>query len=335
VRRGIRYAAIDVVQELRVDDMRRCICSSFALLFGALVFWSDAVDAQTAPFVAPPRNISDITAILDQQKPDPTKAEKTRADADANPPNANDRTALGRFYFQRAAARAALGRTKEAIADGEQAAAYGRDFFTEISRYLQFVSNQYFVTGNIKRGIEINEQLSRKTEELGRGKGQQFAANLRIVTAYISIGDLDKADVYVKRSQALLNESKGWKNGEMFRTFYEAYTRNVNARLMDARGRYREAEVEYRNSQMLLRDAVARSASWPVPRLPGAFESQIDFLTALEGLTKARQGRLVEAEADVRRALLSRLTAVGKYHIDTAQISGYLANLLSGQARFT
>ena len=121
----------------------------------------------------------------------------------------------------------------------------------------------------------------------------------------------------------------------MYRTFYEAYAVNVNARLMDARGRYREAEFAYRKSQSLLRDAMVKSASWPVPRLPGAFKSQIDFLTALEGLTKGRQGRLVEAEADIRRALLSRLSTVGKYHADTAQISGFLANLLSEQARFT
>jgi CHAT domain-containing protein len=320
-------------------DTSECAMFSFKRLTVSLTgFWLLlAVQAQTQAqpaYVAPPRNISDITAILDQQKPDPTKAEKTRAEANTNPPNVNDRSALGRFYFQRAVARATLGRTKEAIADGEKAADYGSDFFTEVSRYLEFVSNQYFAAGNSKRGIEINEQLSRKTEELGRGKGRQFAANLRIVMAYLSLGELDKAEIYVTKSHALLNEAKAWKNVDIYRTFYEAYTMNVDARLMDARGRYRDAESAYRKSQMLLRDAVVKSASWPVPRLPGGFESQIDFLTALEGLTKWRQGRLVEAEADVRRALLSRLSTVGKYHPDTAQISGYLANLLSEQSRF-
>ena len=37
-------------------------------------------------FVAPPRTIADITAFLDQEKPDPAKRAKTEADAEAEPP---------------------------------------------------------------------------------------------------------------------------------------------------------------------------------------------------------------------------------------------------------
>src|SRR5690242_3702505 len=104
---------------------------------------------QSTNFVAPPRTTSDITAILDQQKPDPDKAAKTRADADANPPATSDRHALGQFHFRRAQARAALGRNKEAIADCELAISYGGDYFTEVSRYQQFLSNQYRVLGDL------------------------------------------------------------------------------------------------------------------------------------------------------------------------------------------
>ena len=35
------------------------------------------------------------------------------------------------------------------------------------------------------------------------------------------------------------------------------------------------------------------------------------------------QGRLAEAEIDIRRALLSRLKSVGKYHADTANMLTY------------
>ena len=173
-------------------------------------FLSDAVDAQTASFVAPPRNISDITAILDQQKPDPTKAEKTRSEADANAAEhqltaarlgdstSNVLRPAPRLAAPRKRSRTASRRPRMAVIFSQRLAATCNLFQTNIC-----------VAGNTKRGIEINEQLSRKTEELGRGKGQQFAANLRIVTAYLGLGDLDKADVYVKRSQALLNEIQG------------------------------------------------------------------------------------------------------------------------------
>src|SRR5262245_56136882 len=89
--------------------------------------------AQTATFVAPPRNISDITAILDQQKPDPSRAARNKAAADAEPPASGQ---LGQFYYRRGQARAALGRSEDAIADAQKAIELGGDFQGEVSRYM-------------------------------------------------------------------------------------------------------------------------------------------------------------------------------------------------------
>ena len=71
--------------------------------------------AQTPAFVAPPRTIADITAILDQEKPDPVKLARQQALADARPPTGNDRDALVKFFHERAGHRAELGR-RDAIA---------------------------------------------------------------------------------------------------------------------------------------------------------------------------------------------------------------------------
>src|SRR5260221_9418555 len=46
----------------------------------------DSASAAPAAFVAPPRTIADIAAILDSEKPDPAKIEAIRAAADAAPP---------------------------------------------------------------------------------------------------------------------------------------------------------------------------------------------------------------------------------------------------------
>ena len=46
---------------------------------------SDAFSVQPT-FVAPPRTIADITAILDQEKPDAEKIAARKAEADATPP---------------------------------------------------------------------------------------------------------------------------------------------------------------------------------------------------------------------------------------------------------
>ena len=301
------------------------------LLSGAL---SATAHGQTAGFVAPPRNISDITAILDQQRADPSRAARARAEADANPPAGAAASALGQFYFNRCQARAAVGRNRDSIDDCEKAISYGGDYVNQVSRYQQFLSNQYRSLGEFKKSIELEQQMARKFEEIERNKGRFFGINLRIAIAYLNMGDLKQAELHVKKNQALLQESKGWRNVAIYVTGWESTVEQGNARLLEARGRYRDAELGYERSAVLLRDALVKSASWPNPPPKGSMESTIDFLTAFAGMVKMRQGRLSEAEADVRRALLGRLKAVGKYHGETAQITTMLAGVLSEQARF-
>ena len=66
----------------------------------------DSAAAAPAAFVAPPRTIADITAILDSEKPDPAKIEKIRAAADANPPAGASRDELARVSTMTAATHA-------------------------------------------------------------------------------------------------------------------------------------------------------------------------------------------------------------------------------------
>ncbi len=311
----------------------RGLSLSVAAVAAILVAWlGNLVCAQTASFVAPPRTIADITAILDQEKPDPGRTAKSRADADANPPASGN---LGPFYFTRCQARATIGRNSEAIEDCQKAIAAGGDYARVVSRYEGFLSGQYRTLGEIKKSIAIEQTMAAKLDKIPRTKGRFFGINLRIALAYLLIGEINQAETYIKKNQALLNESKSWPNVEQFRSGWAANIENGNARLFEGRGHFKEAEAAFRQAHVLLRDAAAKSSSWPVPPPRGNFESTIDFLTAYEGRMKARQGRLAEGEADVRSALLSRLRTVGKYHADTAQISNMLAHLISEQARFT
>src|SRR5258708_21524898 len=77
-----------------------------------------------ATFVAPPRTIADITAILDSEKPDAAKIAARKAAADAPPPpppSDASPSKLAQFYYDRGNARALLARNKDALADGLQA----------------------------------------------------------------------------------------------------------------------------------------------------------------------------------------------------------------------
>src|SRR5262249_48825114 len=85
----------------------------------------DAVAVPTT-FVAPPRIIADITAILDREKPDASKIAKLKADADAAPPKTGSARDMAQFYYDRGNARALLARNKEALADGVKALEVGK-----------------------------------------------------------------------------------------------------------------------------------------------------------------------------------------------------------------
>src|SRR4051812_22420928 len=93
-------------------------------------------------FVAPPRSIKDINALLDQEKPDPSRAARNRTDADIEPQAGADQRTQVQTYFRRAQARAALGRNREAVADLEQAVALGTAYMNGLNRPPQV--NQYY-----------------------------------------------------------------------------------------------------------------------------------------------------------------------------------------------
>jgi hypothetical protein len=76
--------------------MGSCLCKGVisSLVAGLTLFvvQPSVCQGQTANFVPPPRNIADITSILDQEKPDPTKLAKMTAEAEAQaPPGVNGR----------------------------------------------------------------------------------------------------------------------------------------------------------------------------------------------------------------------------------------------------
>ena len=295
---------------------------------------AEDVSVQSAP--PPPRTISDVTAILDQQKPDTARRSALEAEAAALPPDAGkaSRSVLTKFYFKRAQSRADLGHAQDAISDIAKAHEYSSDYLEEGSRYDLLLEQLLRFSGENKKAIAVLEQMSRKLDALPRTKGRQFNINRRLVMNYATLGDLGRAEALVKKNLALLTESRNWPNTDLFRSSFEANVEVSRARLWEARGRFAEAEAGYKRYLALERDAMAKSKSWPNPPPVQGFELGIDAATASIGRVKSRLGRVAEAENDVRKALLSRLSKVGKYHADTALMISSFSDVLRDQARY-
>ena len=101
---------------------------------------------------------------------------------------------------------------------------------------------------------------------------------------------------------------------------------------------FREAELAYGKAAELMKAAIKKMPTWP-PALSGRaikeqLEQRVDLDINLRGRSKAKQGRLSEAEADARAALLSRVKAQGKYTLSATTIIEGLASILWLQGRY-
>lgn len=299
----------------------------------AVVAWSHWASAQVDAYIPPPRTVADITSILRETPKDRDRfAEQQKLRQVANselPSEMIDGPSVARFHYERCRARRALGRDQDAIADCERSIQFGEDFEKiEYPRRLT-LSSLYRAIGELKKSTEIEEDTLRRFEEAGRG-GLSFSINATLVRNYIAMGDFARAERYVARNAALLEDSRRWRSRNNAPN-WEAHVARSRAALHHARGEYRDAELNYDR-------AITFSREWlKSPFRTGgesAIQSRIISLTALNGETKTLQGRLAEGESDIRRALLEQIHRYGKYNFDTALLTRRFAAALVEQARF-
>ena len=140
----------------------------------------------------------------------------------------------------------------------------------------------------------------------------------------------------MKRNARLFSEARSWPNAQPYLSAWEANVEEAKARLFNARGQFREAEAAFGKAEVLYRNADVKFRSWPVAITRWSLwtDAYGDYGASFAGVAKASQGRLVEGEVDVRRALLGRLKSNGKYHVDTANMLGQFSYVLMEQGRF-
>jgi len=295
-----------------------------------------------AGFVAPPRTISDITAILDSEKPDIKKIEELKADADAVPTGKESRGDLAQFYSDRGNARAQLGRLAESIADANKAMEVGRGAVSLnlMGRLMQFVALQYSAAGDPKKAFEVHQRQLRDVASRPGSQGYQFGANRQISAILIQMGDIAQAEAYQRRNLAAIQEARtsgfpGWRAS--YATFGQTWESEIEfgrGMVFEARGQFSDAEAAYRLAEQRRRAGMKGVLDSDNPPSESMVLQAIDAAVLSQSRTKARQGRLAEAEVDARRALLSRLKDTGKYNAATPRYVTGLGDILVEQGRY-
>ncbi|MGN6747247.1 MAG: CHAT domain-containing protein [Xanthobacteraceae bacterium] len=292
-------------------------------------------------FVAPPRTIADITAILDSEKPDEAQIAKRKATADASPGGLSG-PKLAEFLFDRASARALLARNKDALADALQALEIGKHGMDLrfLARTRRLVAQEYQATGNPKDAVAMLQAQLGEGDVIGHSG--TIIATLRFVAQImVSIGDVSQANAYASRAQAKAQEARGSPNPK-WRASYSIYGHGWEADVdatrglvFEARGQYAEAEAAYRRAE-----AFRRAAVKDLPRFEPPVPPREQFLVAANGFllsvarNEIKQGKLSAAEADARRALLGILNLEGKYTPETPKFISGLAGILVEQGRY-
>jgi CHAT domain-containing protein len=321
-------------------------CMTALLMPGASGFRPSVLDTAKSPApraakavasanrAAPPRTIADITAILDQEKPDPSRLAKLKAAADASPPANADAVALAHFHSNRGNIRAELGRLNDAIADGERAVALaeGKVAPAVVSTFRNFVALQYIFAGELRKAKDAFLKMVEEGERSGQG-GYLFNAHRHLAVIELQMGNFARAQDHVDALEALWKRARSTRGYQYNASTWESNVVEARARLLEARGELEESLNLYVRAEALRRRGMDENQGSFIVIPRAILEQAADFFLLNVARMKARVGRLAEAEADARRALLSRLRATGKYAPQTARYIAALGALLVEQGR--
>lgn len=284
---------------------------------------------------APPRSIADIVAILDQEKPDPAKRAELIAQAEAVEPPGLDARQRSQFLWERTQARLLLARAEEALVDVQAAAVLAHEVGADPYRMHQITAGLKRYLGDLQGALTIYIRLAEAADK-SRLRGRVMNAYRTASHVAIELGRLELAEQFVGYSETTYRElSTGRGNTFMHQTSWQSEIDLTKAQIASARGRHAEAERYFSAAIANVRDAVEKSKHWPDKPAAGVMEYNNDVNIVRLGETKLAQGRIVEAEVDIRQALLSLLRRNGKYFGPTAQATSALSQVLVEQGRYS
>ena len=282
-------------------------------------------------FTPPPRTINDVTAILRQEKPEDLKSyQQALSLADNEPPAKDNASKLASFYLKRANAAHDVGRARQEIEDYRTALKHGsKSGFKYLKQVMFGLGTAEARSGNYSRGIQYMERaINRGNAPVGKSIYTATLARL-----YALVGDLNTAKKALDRAENYRTTST------MRRRPDPKYIAQMDSAISSGRGAVLDAVGKLSEGERHRRRAIDRFAPYKDKIMnPGVAKkkSPLIFNWLVAGLAEnlRRQGRLVEAEVQARRAVNGALQSHGRYSAHTGMMIGELNMTIFEQGRY-
>ena len=297
---------------------------------------------------APPRTIEDILQALENSAANNDSVQEAIELTRMQPPKSDDSEDKHLFFSSRSEAFARLGQTSQAIADLETAinefpSKYIYLRMTDLSKLAKYETE----IGNINKALGLLLKARELIPQGGMVLSYYIGNDSMLSNLYAESGDFQQAEKYIRDAEATNTALKRSPNFAAAGQWWIATTLNAKAIYAGHQGKWNECEANLRKAIPIMKTWVDEIKKNPASKLNTKLsENPLDgryvignYLVPLIGAqtlfarSLVSQGKLVEAEVQIREAISTALSSYGKSSIQTAKTLLELSNILYEEDR--
>lgn len=321
-----------------------------SLIISGLLGVNAAWSATDSISIKPPRSVEDIIRTLERSAAETESVSEARQFLDAPALKSNDTELMHTYLVSKAEAHARLGQTGEAT----ETLRYTLQKYPSRRVYLQMNDLQKLASyemeiGDLHEALRLTLQARELIPQGGMVLSYFINNSGTLARIYAELGDFQKAEDYIRDAEGTMTALKRSSNFSGAGEIWFANTNLVKGRYLSIQGKWLESEVLLRKAVTGLSDWIKKISADPKSKLNTPLSSDPmdgrfvigSFMPQLIGaqlnLAKAlaMQGKVVDAELQVREAVNLSLGFYGKKSIQTGRALLEFSQLLSRQNRLT
>ena len=316
----------------------------YALLLVAICL--HAFTSMADEIKVPPRTVDDIIKVLDKSSQYEAEFIEAKKWTSKLPPESASPEVLNTFYVTRSEAYAKLGQVESAK----------KDLLLVVEKYpskvnqlrtqeLAMLGNYEAQTGNLT--LALKYFLDSRNNIPQREWGMLTGSNQNLVTLYAEMGDFAEAEKYLRDAESTLVYLRRGPFWSVLGKWWESQTGMTRGYYLLQQGKWMEAEFNLRKATSQAHEWLLEVEKLPINQ-PGADRTNDPAVTGrllrnvvpkrinsqiMLAKSIAMQGRLVDAELQIREVIDLSLRYYGKTSLQVAGALLELSSIISEQNR--